>query len=301
MLYGFIGIGNLGSRLASNLMQAGHQLQIHDLDESLATELVARGARWSQSPAAAADGADAVITCMPNPAASSAVMLGDAGALETLGREATWLEVSTSTLKDIESIMGHDKATHINVLECPVTGGLHRAARGEMTMFVGGEKAVFEQHEAALEAMCQPVYHLGPLGSASLLKVITNMLCLIDLVAMGEALMLAKQGGLDLATCYRAICDSSGTSREFEDWAPAILNGSYDTGFTLDLALKDLGFGVDYGRDMGVPLALTTQVRAMLEQARETYGGEAWTPHVIKLLEEQVGIELRAEGFPPVY
>ncbi len=141
---------------------------------------------------------------------------------------------------------------------------------------------------------------MGKIGNASLIKVITNLLCLVDLVAAGEALMLAKKGGLDLASSYQAICASSGTSREFEDWAPVILNGSFNTGFTIDLGLKDLRLVARLGEEYGVPLKLTTLVKRLFEQSREIYGGDAWTPQVVKMLEEQVGEALRAEGFPAV-
>ncbi|NNF76421.1 MAG: NAD(P)-dependent oxidoreductase, partial [Rhizobiales bacterium] len=167
------------------------------------------------------------------------------------------------------------------------------------TVFVGGDRDVFQRHLPALQAMCGPI-HVGPLGAASLLKVITNMLCLIDLVAAGEALLLAKQGGLDLATCYQAICDSSGTSREFEDWAPVILNGSLNTGFTLELGCKDLGFVSDLGRSHGVPLKLSALVEQLFIEARAKHGGSAWTPHVVKMMEDATGLQLRADGFGDV-
>jgi 3-hydroxyisobutyrate dehydrogenase len=133
-----------------------------------------------------------------------------------------------------------------------------------------------------------------------LIKVITNLLCLVDLVAMGEALMLAKRGGLDLARCYEAIIASSGSSREFEDWAPVILNGSLNTGFTTDLGLKDLGLVTELGRNLEVPLQLTTLVEQMFKASRERYGGNAWTPHVVKMMEDATGESLRAPGFAEV-
>ena len=165
---------------------------------------------------------------------------------------------------------------------------------------MGGETALFESHLLALRAMCGPIFHMGEIGAASLIKIITNMLCLIDLVAAGEALMLAKRGGLDLKQCYEAIKASSGNSREFEDWAPVILNGSLNTGFTLGLALKDLGFAMGLGRDLEVPLKMTGLTEKLFDEAREKYGSHAWTPHVIKSMEEVTGVALRADGFPDV-
>ena len=300
MIYAFVGLGHLGSRLASLLLGSGFEVKVNDLDKTAATALLEAGAQWAPTPALAADGAHGLITCLPSPAASKAALFGDDGAFESLKPGATWIEMSTNEASEVKRITSLAEQRGVSVLECPVSGGLHRAARGEMTVFVGGEEAVFQRHLPALEAMCGPIFHVGDVGSASLLKVITNMLCLIDLVAAGEALLLAKQGGLDLGKCYDAICQSSGTSREFEDWAPVILNGSLNTGFTLDLALKDLGFGMDYAKQFGVSLSLTGLVEKLLGEARDTYGGDAWTPHVVKMMEDAAGTTLRAEGFPDV-
>lgn len=300
MTYGFVGLGHLGSRLASLLLAAGFRVRVFDLDKSAADSLLKAGAQWAATPAAAAEDVDGFITCLPNPAASNETLLGERGALANMKRGSTWLEMSTNDVAEIKRIAALAATRAVDVLECPCSGGLHRATKGEMTVFVGGKKAVYERHRPALQAMCGPMFYLGDLGSASLLKVITNMLCLIDLVATGEALMLAKKGGLDLAECYRAVCDSSGTSREFEDWAPVILNGSLNTGFTLDLALKDLGFSLSFGQSFGVNLKLTGLVERLLEEARDTYGGSAWTPHVVKMMEDAAGTTLRAAGFPDV-
>ena len=300
MRYGFVGLGNLGARLALNLLRGGFAVKVCDLDPANANDLIEVGAEWAPTAAAAADGVDGLITCLPSPSASSAALLGAHGALPMMSRGSTWIEMSTTDIKSLKPLNEKAAKGGVSVLEYPVTGGVHRAARGEMTVFVGGDKAVFETHLPALQAMCGPIFHMGDIGAASLIKVITNMLCLIDLIAAGEALMLAERGGLDLGQCYEAIKASSGNSREFEDWAPVILNGSLNTGFTLGLALKDLGFAMGLGRDLGVPLELTGLVERLFIEAREKYGAQAWTPHVIKVMEENTGVRLRADGFPEV-
>ena len=136
----------------------------------------------------------------------------------------------------------------VETLECPVTGGVHLAAVGKITALVGGDAALYERHRPAIEAMCAKSFLMGPVGSAAVIKVITNMLAFIHLVAAGEALMLAKQGGLDLAQAFHAIVASSGNSFVHETESQLVLNGSYDIGFTMDLALKDLGFALGHGR-----------------------------------------------------
>jgi 3-hydroxyisobutyrate dehydrogenase len=296
--YGFIGLGVLGSKLAGSLLRNGFAVRAFDLDPGTVEGLAGAGAEPAVSAAAAARGVDGLITCLPSPAASAAALLGEDGALAAMEPGSTWIEMSTTNVAEIKRIAGIAAGHGIATLEAPVTGGVHRAATGEITVLVGGPGAVLAAHRPALEAMGGPIFHMGDLGAASLLKVITNMLAFIDLIAAGEALMLAKRGGLDLARCYEAICASSGYSREFEDWAPAILSGSFNTGFTIALGCKDLGFVVDLGRDLGVPLKLAGLVEQLFTEACEKYGGDAWTPHVIKMMEDATGTELRATGIP---
>ena len=181
-----------------------------------------------------------------------------------------------------------------------MTGGVHKAAAGDITVLVGGDEAIYQAHRPALQAMGNPVLYMGPLGSASVIKVITNMLAFIHLVAAVEALMLAKRGGLDLAQAFEAIKASSGNSFVHETESQVILNGSYNIGFTMDLACKDLNFALQLGRDFGVPLDLAGLTEQTFIRARAQYGGGAWSSQVVKLLEDALGIDLRAPGFPAV-
>ncbi len=246
---GFIGLGQLGARLASVALKAGQSIVVFDLDPSKVSSLTRQGAAAAASVVDLAKRCDPVITCLPSPAASEKVMTGDSGALSAMQPGSTWIEMSTTGVDEIRRMHDIAAVNGVTLLEVPLTGGVHRAEKGEMTVLVGGERALFERYLPLLEILAGQVIHTGDIGSASLIKVISNMLCLVDLVAAGEALMLAKKGGLDLAKCYQAICASSGTSREFEDWAPVILNGSLNTGFTTDLGLKDWGLLSTWGRN----------------------------------------------------
>jgi 3-hydroxyisobutyrate dehydrogenase len=295
MQYAFIGLGNLGGHLAANLRGAGFDVAVHDRDTGHRARHEALGSRWVDSPAAAAAGADAVITCLPSPAVSEAVL---AQVLPAMRAGATWIEMSTLGRDEILRLGARARDAGMAVLESPVTGGVHLAARGEITVLVGGDAEVFARHRPALEAMGNRIFHMGELGSAAVIKVITNMLAFIHLVADGEALMLARRGGLDLGQAWEAIRASSGTSFVHETEGQLILNGSYDIAFTMDLALKDLGFAMDFGREFGVPLDLAGRVRTVFEQGRAAYGGGAQSTQIVKLLEEAVGTDLRAPGFP---
>jgi 3-hydroxyisobutyrate dehydrogenase-like beta-hydroxyacid dehydrogenase len=295
--YAFIGLGHLGGHLAASLLRAGFSVTVYDRDPAAVARLVALGATAANSPAEAARAGNA-ITCLPSPAVSEVVLAGPDGLLAGLPRGGTWIEMSTNGRDEIVRLVALAGAKGVDTLECPVTGGVHLAATGKITALVGGDAALYERHRAAIEAMCARSFLMGPVGSAAVIKVITNMLAFIHLVAAGEALMLAKRGGLDLAQAYNAIAASSGTSFVHETESQLVLNGSYDIGFTMDLALKDLGFALSMGEQFGVPLDLASRVNTIFEEGKAAYGGDAWSTMIVKLLEDATGTDLRAPGFP---
>jgi len=294
----FIGLGHLGRHLAASLLDAGFALNVNDLDADAAAPLVNRGAHFAPTLKEAAKGVDVVITCLPSPAATEAVLTSDDGLFAHLRRGALWIEMSTNDPLQIQALAEQARQKGILTLEAPVTGGVHRAKSGDITVLVGGDKTLFESHQPLFQAMGGKVFHIGELGQASVIKLITNMLAFIHLLAAGEALTLAKCAGLDLKTSFDAIKASSGNSFVHETESQVILNGSYDIGFTVDLALKDLGFTQKIAGECGVPLDLASLVERTFRRAKDCYGGDAWSPKVVKLLEDVMGVELRADGFP---
>ena len=298
MRVGFIGLGNLGVHWASCLQRNGFDLTVNDIRKELASDLIAKGAKWADNPKALAQNVDIVITCLPSPAVVQKVMLSDDGVLAGLAKGGVWMEMSTNDRHVIEEIAAIAAQQGVDTLESPVTGGVHKAASGKITVLIGGDKAVYEKCQKVIEAVGGKNFYMGPIGNASIIKVITNMLAFIHLVAAGEAMMLAKQGGLDLATSFEAIKASSGTSFVHETETQLVLSGSYNVGFTMDLALKDLGFATEMGRTFGVPLELAAITEQAFVRGKAQYGGDAWSPKVVKLLEDAVGVELRAAGFP---
>jgi len=295
MRYGYIGLGNLGGHLAASLLREGFAVTVHDRDKALADRHLKAGANWADSPAELAAEVDTVITCLPSPAVSEAVL---AQVLTTLKHGGTWIEMSTLGRDDILRLAEVAEAKGIRVMESPVTGGVHLAGQGKITVLAGGDEELFRLHQPALQAMGGKIMHMGPLGSAAIIKVITNMLAFIHLVADGEALMLAKRGGLDLAKAWEAIAASSGSSFVHETEGQLILNGSYDIAFTMDLALKDLGFAMGFGREFGVPLDLAGLTNQTFVKGRAAYGGGAQSTQIVKLLEDVLQTDLRAPGFP---
>lgn len=295
---GFIGIGNLGMHLAGSLLRAGYALTIFDLNKAAAAALLAAGARWADSPAEVAKASDTVFTCLPSSKAVSAVVSGANGLLAGLAAGSTWIDMSTNDREETIRLAALAAAKGVAALEAPVTGGVHKAAAGDITVLVGGDQKVYAAHLPMLQAMGGEIIYMGPLGSAAVIKVITNMLAFINLVAVGEALMLAKRGGLDLAQSFHAIKASSGNSFVHETEGQLVLNGSYNINFTMDLACKDLGFATQLGRSFGVPLEVAGLVEQTFIRARSQYGGGAWSSQVVKLLEDALSTDLRAPGFP---
>lgn len=295
MHYGYIGLGNLGANCAACLLRAGMKVTVTDLNKDAAKSLLEMGCSWADTAQEVAAAADHVITCLPSPVVTGKVL--DA-ILPVMRQDSHWIEMSTLGRDEVLAFAAKAAAHDVRMMELPVTGGVHLAAQGNITMLAGGDKDMFDLHLPALEAMGKQVFHMGPLGSAAIIKVITNMLAFIHLKACGESLMLAKRGGLDLAQAWHAIKASSGTSFVHETEGALVLNGSYDIAFNIDLALKDLGFAMGFGREFEVPLELAAATQQTYVAARAAYGGDAQSPMIVKLLEDLLDTDLRADGFP---
>ncbi len=295
MHYGYIGLGNLGAACAGCLVKDGFKVTVYDLNAKLAEPLVAQGATLAASAEELAASVDHVITCLPSPAVSEKVLRS---ILPHMRKGASWIEMSTLGRDEVLRLAAIAADAGMRMMELPVTGGVHLAYQGKITMLAGGDKDLFDLHHKAMQAMGDRIFHMGPLGSSSIIKVITNMLAFIHLKATSEALMLAKRGGLDLAQSWHAIKASSGNSFVHETEGALILNGSYDIAFNIDLALKDLGFALGFGKEFGVPLDLASMTNQTYIAAKAAYGGEAQSPMIAKLLEDLLDTDLRAQGFP---
>ena len=295
MKLAYIGLGNLGEHIAMNLVKAGHEVAVFDLDEETGKALVAAGARWASSAADAATGAEAVLTCLPSTRAIE-IVVGEI--LTVMPAGSAWLDNSTNDRDIIMRLAEQAAAQGVRAVEAPVTGGVHLAKAGEITVILGGDDAVVQEFMPIFQIIGNRIFHVGGVGQASKIKAITNMLAFIHLVADGEALMLAKKGGIDLKTAYDVIQASSGNSFVHETEGQLVLNGSYQIDFSFDLALKDLGFIDDMSREYNVPVELASLVRQTYIRGKAQYGGDAESPMIVKLLEDACGTDLRADGFP---
>ena len=298
MRVGFIGLGNVGGKLAGSLLRNGVDLTVRDLDRAVAQPFVDAGASFAESPADLAAESDVVITCLPSPAASAAVMEADDGVLSRLRSGTVWMEMSTTDEAEVRRLGALVAERGGEPVDCPVSGGCHRAATGNISIFAGCERSTFERVLPLLTVLGRRVLHTGPLGSASVLKVVTNYLATANLISLTEALVTAKAAGMDLNTTYEAIRISSGNSFVHETESQVILNGSRDINFTMDLVLKDIGLFQAIADRHDVPLELNPEMIRIFEDGAARYGDREWSPNIIRRLEDATGLSILGEGFP---
>ena len=298
MKVGFIGLGNVGGKLAGSLLRNNFDLTVRDLDKNLTQSFKDLGAKVVNSAKELAEQVDLIITCLPSPKICAEVMEADDGVISGLSENKIWLEMSTTDEAEIKRISKKIIAKKAIPLDGPVSGGCHRAATGNIAIFVGGERNAFNRILPALTVMGRKILHTGELGSATVLKVITNYLASVHLVALGEAWTVAKKSNLDLAKAYKGIAVSSGNSFVHETESQVILNGSYNINFTMDLVLKDTGLFDDLAKKLGAPLEISPKVVEIFKDGQKKYGSRAWSSMIVKRMEDLNNIDFRAKGFP---
>ena len=298
MKIGFIGLGNVGAKLAGSILRNGHDLTVRDLNLTLAQPFLDKGANWADSPREMAMASEMVITCLPSPANCSEVMEAEDGIIAGLSKGKIWAEMSTTDATEITRIAALVRAKGAMPIDCPVSGGCHRAATGNISIFAGCDRATFEAALPILTTLGRRVLHTGDVGTASTLKVMTNYLATANLLSVCEALVTMKAAGLDLATTYEAIKISSGTSFVHETESQVILNGSRDINFTMDLVLKDIGLFQKIADAASVPLEISPLMIDIFKDGMVRYGARAQSDDIIRRLEEATGLDIIAPGFP---
>ena len=298
MKIGFIGLGNVGGKLAGSLHRNKFDLTVYDLDGAITDQFKSKGVKIAKSTGDLVKDVDVVITCLPSPKICADVMLGENGILKNISKDKIWIEMSTTDQKEVIRLGKLVAEKNAIALEAPVSGGCHRAATGNIAIFVGGERKAFEKVLPILTCMGRKILHVGELGSASILKVITNYLASVHLAALGEAWTVAKKHNLDLKKTYEGIKISSGNSFVHETESQVILNGSYNINFTMDLVEKDMSLFNKLSKDQDIELEIAPFVLDIFKDAKEKFGSRAWSSMVVKRLEDKYGISFREKGFP---
>ena len=295
MKIGFVGLGNVGAKLAGSFLRNGHDLYVHDLNADFVSDFVNRGAKDGKSPAELMLTCEAVITCLPSPEACSAVVTA---MLDEIKPGKIWMEMSTTDASEVSRLAAIVIAKGGVAVDCPVSGGCHRADTGNISIFAGCERETFDRVLPLLTTLGRRVLHTGPVGSASTLKVATNYLATTNLLSVCEALVTMKAAGMDMAVTYEAFKISSGTSFVHETESQVILNGSRNVTFTMDLVKKDIGLFQQIAEDHGVPLEISPLIVSIFEDGIKRYGPRAQSDEIIRRLEEPTGLDIRAPGFP---
>ena len=298
MKVGFIGLGNVGGKLAASLLRNKFDLTVRDVDGNLTKSFENKGAKVVSNAKELAQNVDLIITCLPSPEICAEVMEGENGILDGLSENKIWLEMSTTDEAEVKRIGKKVLEKKAIPLDGPVSGGCHRAATGNIAIFVGGDRYAFEKILPVLSIMGTKILHTGELGTASILKVITNYLASVHLVALGEAWTVAKKSNLDLSKTYKGIAVSSGNSFVHETESQVILNGSYNINFTMDLVLKDTGLFDELAKKLNASLEISPKVVEIFKDGQTKYGSRAWSSMIVKRMEDMNKINFRASGFP---
>lgn len=295
MVIGFIGLGNMGNPMAMNLLDAGYELMVYDLERSNAENLIASGASFLEVKELSQK-VDIIITSLPGPPQVEAVLLGEGGAYHGLRSGGVWIDMSTNSPELVTSIASKLQKKGVETLDAPVTGAVDGAKDGRLTIFVGGQRSVYERYKKIFDPLGKSIY-TGLLGTGNVAKLVTNLLWFINAVAIGEALVLGSKAGIDLMALWTIIKESAGNSWVAEHDVPSIFRGDYDPSFSLNLCVKDLTLIHALGSHLSVPLTLGAVVEQIFRSAQIRYGGESGELHVVKLLEDITGVSLNVSEF----
>ena len=294
MKLGFVGLGNIGRPMAACLASSGFELAVHDLHESRAEPLLELGARWCKTPAEAASGAQAVITSLPGPAEVGQVFDGPSGLRGALQHGQTWIEMSTNDPETVKQIAGGLRPAGVRTLEATVTCGVALAKQGKATVIVGGEEDLFDSYRPVFDALADKVVYVGDLGCSTIVKLITNMLAFAHESVLAEGLVLGTKAGVDSQRLLNGIQASYAASFVAEVDGPRALAGTYDSEFSLALALKDMHLTRALAERLGIALPFGELASETLAKAAERFGADADTLFAIKLTEERNGVSLKS-------
>ena len=297
MKVGFIGLGAMGLPMAKNVVKHGHQLytMVHR-NPAPGEEMQKLGAVLLETPAAIAEASDVVITIVPADAQLKEVVLGPNGLKEGLSAGKALIDMTSATGLTLSEIERELSGMDIDLLDAPVSGGTPKAASGELTIIVGGKSSILETYRELLETMGSSIYHVGPIGSAKVVKMVNQLMAAIHILTIGEAFALGKKAGADVRMMYEVIKDSSGYSRMMDLRLPGFLmEGKFEPGFTLDLMKKDVGLATDSAEKLDIPLQLGSLAMKLFQEASDRGRGVADFSASADYLANLAGVSLASD------
>ena len=277
MKIGFIGLGIMGKPMAKNLLKAGYQLVVYDINPDPVKEVVAAGAEAASSAEEVAQKTEVVVTMLPNSPHVKASVLGPNGVLE--GAKSGMIIVDMSSIAPLAAKEVAAKAAEkgVEMLDAPVSGGEPKAIDGTLSIMVGGKKEIFEKCHGILSKMGASVVHCGDIGAGNTTKLANQIIVALNIAAMSEALVLGAKAGVNPETIFKAIRGGLAGSTVLEAKAPMVLSGNFKPGFRIELHIKDLANAIETGHEVGVPLPLTSQIMEIMQALK--VDGKAGNDH----------------------
>jgi 3-hydroxyisobutyrate dehydrogenase-like beta-hydroxyacid dehydrogenase len=294
VIVGFVGLGTMGSRMAANLQKAGYELVVHDLQRQAASHVLNGGALWAESPRALAGQSDVIFTSLPEPADVEAVALASDGLLGGMKPGAAYFDLSTNAPSVVKKLHAAFAEKGLHMLDAPVSGGPAGAASGRLAIWVGGEESVFNRHKAVLGAMGDAAAYIGPIGSATVAKLVHNMSGYAVVCALAETFTLGVKAGVEPLALWQAVRNgAAGRRLTFDALIDQFLPGKYDPpAFALKLAHKDVSLANALGRELGVPMRLCNLTLAEMTEALARGWGGRDSRAMMLLQQERAGVEI---------
>jgi 3-hydroxyisobutyrate dehydrogenase len=300
MTVGFIGLGIMGRGMARNLLKAGFDLTVWNRTASRMDELVGEGAKAASSPADLASKCDIIITCVSDTPDVEAVILGENGVIHALKPDTLVIDMSTISPQVTRQIAAKLREKGAHMLDAPISGGSEGAAKGTLSIMVGGDAAQYERALPVFQAMGKTITHIGENGAGQTVKLVNQILVVVNALAMSEALLFAQAGGVDLQKTLQAVAGGAGGSWMLSNRGPQILARDWRPGFTIDLQQKDLRLVLEAADQMGVPTLATSLISNLYRTLQHEGLGSEGNHALVKALENLAGIRVNDAKIIPV-
>jgi 3-hydroxyisobutyrate dehydrogenase-like beta-hydroxyacid dehydrogenase len=297
MQVGFIGLGTMGANMAANLQKAGFRLVVHDMRREAAARHLAAGAQWADTPREAALATEVMFTSLPGPPEVEAVALGPDGLIAGIGADAAYFDLSTNARSVVRRLHAAFAEKRAHMLDAPVSGGPRGAASGKLAIWVGGERRIFDRCKPVLDAMADQARYVGPIGQATVAKLVHNCSGYAFNVAVAETFTMGVKAGVDPLILFEAIRQGViGRRRTFDALIDQFLPGTYDPpAFALRLAHKDVSLATALGRELGVPMRLCNLALEEMTEALNRGWGERDSRAAMLLQQERAGVNIAVD------
>ncbi|MBF9016882.1 MULTISPECIES: 2-hydroxy-3-oxopropionate reductase [unclassified Oceanispirochaeta] len=296
MKLGFIGLGIMGKPMAKNLLKAGHELVVLDMNKAAVDELISAGAESASTPAEVGSRTDVIITMLPNSPHVKTVVLGENGLIDSAAKGKVLIDMSSIAPLASQEVAEALGKKGMEMLDAPVSGGEPKAVDGTVAVMVGGKKEVFDANKEIIEPMAGSVVYVGKIGAGNTTKLCNQIVVALNIAAVSEALVLAKKAGVSPDLVFQAIRGGLAGSTVMDAKAPMMMDRTFDPGFRIDLHIKDLANALDTSRSVGVPLPLAAQAMEIMQAIKQDGCGVEDHSSMVKFYEKLANVQVTREA-----